>query len=85
MRAASKCRACEAPIRWAVTEATGKRIPLNAEADPEGNIYVDRWMADGTPVVIVVSDLADIPRCEALRYTTHFATCPRADEFRRPR
>jgi hypothetical protein len=31
------CRSCGAPIRWVVTEK-GKRIPLDRDPQPDGNI-----------------------------------------------
>jgi hypothetical protein len=82
MRANTKCRSCLAPMRWAVSEATNKRIPLDPDAVPDGNIYVLRW-EEGTPVVIVAATPADVPGGEALRYKTHFATCPQAQTWRK--
>lgn len=75
------CDYCQRPVRWVLTEAKGKRTPI----DPEpvdvhtGNlIIVDyretrrRGQKVRTPVVAVVGPL-EAP--EQRRYISHFATC----------
>lgn len=64
----SKCRGCGAEIIWAVTE-TGKRIPLDAK--DERRFIVGVGKVDGQVEALL---------CKT--YQTHFATCPRATEFR---
>jgi hypothetical protein len=78
--APAECRSCRARIVWAVTEA-GRRIPLDAEASPTGNLAQVEALADGTPVVAFLDPEA--PEPEAGRYLSHFATCPNAKEWRR--
>jgi len=77
------CRSCEAPIRWAVSDSTGKRIPLNAEPDPAGNLAVR--LVDGR--LRVRSAPAGRTELDAgeKRGMSHFTTCPDADQHRRPR
>jgi len=72
---ADHCRTCNAPILWAVTEK-GKRMPLDAEPTPGGNL-------------IVVDGIARVPRIDDevpfLQYLSHFTTCPQASQHRKPR
>lgn len=82
----SVCRACKAPITWAKTE-TGRAIPLDPELASDGNIAI---IGDGDEPVAVVLDRAVLERLREngerrLFYRSHFASCPHADEFRRPR
>lgn len=76
--APSRCRSCQAPIRWAATE-TGKRMPIDAEPAPDGNITVHRDDT-GTVLATVHPVGADL---EAPRWTSHFATCPAAGQHRK--
>lgn len=75
MTDASHCRSCGAPIEWAIT-VNGRRIPLDLEATPSGNLIV----VDGT---------ARPPRDDEdrpfLMRVSHFATCPTAGVHRRKR
>lgn len=69
----SRCRTCDAPVLW-VSTPTGKAMPLDLEPDPEGRFVVEGGVA--YPVGLF---------SEGPRYTSHFATCPQADEHRKPR
>lgn len=65
----SQCRGCGAEILWAATQ-TGKRIPLDTKSEKR---FVVRSLARGTdPTVVVLADT----------YVSHFATCPKAKDFR---
>lgn len=79
---ASTCRSCGAPIVWAVTEATGARIPIDAEPAPDGNLRVRPGEPPKAAVVGATIDLLD-PEDDGTRYLSHFVTCPNADEHRR--
>jgi hypothetical protein len=70
---------CGAAITWAITPA-GKRIPLDPPAEA-GTLIVDGEERDGTPRVrgATMFDLA------TARRTSHFASCPEADRWRRTR
>lgn len=74
----SVCRSCKAEIVWAVSEKTGKRLPLDPIPVPTGNLQIV-GEAKGTPLVRFDLD-GDGPK-----YLTHFVTCPAADDHRRPR
>lgn len=90
------CRSCNAPIRWAVSEASGKRIPLDPEPSEDGNI-VETGRTHPTGVAMVrylkksqqpaMANLLALatggPELPAPRYVTHFATCPNAEQHRK--
>ena len=84
MRSDGVCRSCGAPVRWVVTDATGKRMPLNPAPTADGNVWVLRY-EDEIPIVAVAATLFDVPTAEAFKYTSHFATCEQADQWRKPR
>jgi hypothetical protein len=77
--APAECRSCHAAIVWAVTEA-GRRMPLDVEPDPAGNLAIVEYLADGTPVVAFDAGARALLD---LRYLSHFATCPQAGDWRR--
>lgn len=72
--AADRCSSCKAPIFWALT-AKGKRMPLDAQPDPQGIV----WLHGG------VAHVGDQPPAMGAtdRYTSHFATCPNAGKWRK--
>lgn len=82
MNASGKCRTCGAPVRWVHVDESKKRMPIDPDASPKGNVYVVRW-DDRTPVVRVVSAENPAPPEAVLLYTSHFATCPNADDWRK--
>jgi hypothetical protein len=79
------CRSCRAPIVWATTEQ-GKAMPIDQGPVDNGNVY---FIEQGpTPKVRVLSDPQptleeDADSADGLRYLSHFATCPQADQWRR--
>lgn len=78
----SACRSCGADIVWAVT-AAGKRMPVDAEPVPEGNVaLVD--LASGEIHATVLGEGEALLAEEPL-HLSHFATCVFADQHRRPR
>jgi hypothetical protein len=83
----SACRSCRAEIWWAETLA-GKRIPVDTEPAPDGNVVLLRGgRGEAPPVVLVMSQAqADtvIPDVGP-RYMSHYATCPQAAEWRKRR
>jgi hypothetical protein len=69
------CRSCGAELFYAVT-AGGKRIPLDAEPHPEGNIAVTR-LKDRTQAQTLSGTELHLARSMGnVLYRTHFATCP---------
>lgn len=73
----SRCRSCDQLIAWCLTPK-GKRMPVDPEPDPDGNVIV--WSALGQQRCRVVKTDEHV---HGMRYTSHFATCPHADEHRR--
>lgn len=65
----SECRGCGAPIIWGVDEK-GQRHPLDAKA----------------PCYLAVQDVRGV-HVKRLReaFVSHFVTCPKRDEFRKPK
>lgn len=78
------CGSCQAPILWAVVEASGRRMPLDPHPVPGGNVEgLERSdPATGAPLVHVLRKV-DIGTPGATRYKSHFATCPNARDHRR--
>lgn len=81
----AKCRGCGASIVWLQT-ANGKMIPC----DPELVTYWERAKAPGkviTPNGEVISCVfeGDPQKATGVGYVSHFATCPKAADFKRVR
>lgn len=79
-----KCSACGAPIVWAST-SNGGRMPVDVGATPDGNVLLlatidHRWVA-----IVVGKAEAKAQAGPRERHTSHFATCPKAAVFRKPR
>jgi hypothetical protein len=73
------CRGCGQPILWVEMADSGRANPLNPEHDPRGNIVLDRA---GKAHYLKRGEAYLVPPIE--RYVSHFATCSRAKEFRKP-
>jgi len=67
------CRSCGAPIRWAITAANGKSIPLDRDPVDGGNVI----LVEGVAYMNANPDLFT-----DARYVSHFATCPEANRWR---
>ena len=81
-----QCSSCHAPIIWAVTEATGRNIPINANPDHvNGNVELMPPPAEGLhmPIARVHAQPPMLP--EYPLHTSHFATCLYADRHRKPK
>ncbi len=68
----ARCRSCGAEVIWATT-ANDKPMPLDATPDPKGLFVVEGGVARRATAE------------DGYRYTSHFATCPQADQHRRAR
>lgn len=75
---------CGRDIIWAINEATGKSMPLDPNPIANGNVEAT-GLTDGTSGNLVVKVLKkdEAGRPGADRYRSHFATCPKAADFRR--
>ena len=70
----ARCRSCGAVMEWAKTQA-GKVMPIDAEPSENGNLVYAQ-------AGVVRFAKPDDP---GPRFTSHFATCPDAKQFRRDR
>lgn len=74
-------RNCTDRIIWAWTRQQ-KKIPVNAQPDPEGNIILS-WGSTGTDVQARVLTKAQMAAAfGATLYTAHWSGCPDAARFR---
>ena len=74
----SRCRSCGAEIKW-IKMRSGKSMPV----DPE--LYTFAKFSE-TPDTFITSSgetVKGIPAIIMKGYIPHWATCPKADEFRR--
>ena len=75
----SACSSCGAPIRWAVSDKTGKRMPLDREPVVTGNVRV----IDERAYVLNQHERNVANDQGVALYVNHFATCPNARKHRR--
>lgn len=68
----ARCRSCGAEILWAVTKA-GKRIPIDPEPEPYGNVQLDESAGEVRATVVAIGDGTHV---------SHFASCPLAYRHR---
>lgn len=84
----SKCRSCGAPVIWIKTKLNKRMIvdaePVWIKKDYHGYPF---FHLDGSQVSgILAGDADDDPDVKFIEaYQSHFATCPDADKFRKPR
>lgn len=64
------CRSCRAPVRWVVT-SKGKKMPIDDEPAPNGNIEIQK----GVAVYVRAEE-------NVARFWSHFATCADATGWR---
>lgn len=76
----ARCRSCNRPVYWAKTRG-GKSMPVDAAPAPDGNIFLSVSKATGALSAIAIGPGTARPPGRN-RYTSHFATCPNADEHR---
>ena len=77
----AKCKSCKAAIEWAITEANGKRIPVDKMPVRDGNLVKTGATIGGLKEVHALMLGEEVPRGTP-RYTAHFATCPNAKQHR---
>lgn len=75
----SSCRTCHAEIEW-VRTPEGRTMPIDPEPAEDGNLA----LIAGDPIIAVpVAANELLVDDDGLRYKSHFATCPQADQHRR--
>lgn len=72
---------CGAAIVWA--KSKGGRMPVDAEPAPGGNVLLREWPGRSEPEAHVVGNPARL--FGKTTYRSHFVSCVRAEEFRRPK
>ena len=77
----TRCRSCNARVTWARHHVTGKVMPIDAEPSLNGNVLLSRDNAGATFKTLTPLELTIFEG--ALLHTSHFATCPEADKWRR--
>ena len=77
------CVSCGRRVYWAMT-VNDQRMPVDAEAVPDGNMVM---AVDGKTGALKVYALADDAVVDPARrrYVSHFATCPHANRWRKGR
>lgn len=78
----ARCGSCGEAIIWATTD-TGRHMPIDAVPVDTGNIAVHRGH-DGELRARVLKHGDTVAEWEK-RGTTHFETCPNADQHRKPK
>lgn len=76
----SKCKSCDKPIVWLKHETTGKNHPVDADPSSMGNLVID--VENGT--YRQAKEGEQFP-AGVWQYMSHFATCPDAAKFRKPK
>lgn len=78
----AECRSCHAWVVWVITPK-GKRMPLDAEPSVDGRFaFTGGTVDDGRgPVPSVVYNKGDTSTRP--HFTSHYATCPEADSWRK--
>lgn len=80
----AECRSCGAPILWGETKA-GKKMPIDAESSPSGTVRYRSGVGGATLEFLTPLEAA-AARLDGIKlHTSHFATCPHADEHRKPK
>lgn len=74
----AECSGCSAPMRWVLTVG-GRRMPLNPEPHPAGNVVL-RDTKHGLRAEVLTG--SQLPAQETA-YRAHFVTCPRSSDYRR--
>lgn len=67
-----------------VKNVAGKRLPIDPEPVPNGNV-VPMWVDGERRVRIATADHPIPDDYTGDRFVSHFATCPQADEWRKPK
>lgn len=80
------CAGCGSPVEWRKNDKTQKSAPVNVEADPNGNVWLEgqeeyHVLTKAERASVVAPGFFDGE--ERPRYTLHFATCETPEAFRK--
>ena len=74
MLANTTCQHCGLPVRWCVNAINGKRLAVDPDPVPDGNMWIDH-IDHGTPVMQAALHHDDVPRKVPFTYVNHALTC----------
>lgn len=73
---------CGRLIIWTVNQASGKRMPVDPNPTIGGNVVLTAGN-DAPHATVLTRDEAERRAAQRIRaYVSHFATCPKAHDFR---
>lgn len=72
----TRCKSCDAPIRWIKMAGSGKAMPLDDAPSPQGTVAVEQGVGH------VLTGLAIVEYAGPL-FLSHFATCPDRTKWRK--
>ena len=78
----TSCRSCDAPILFAFSR-TGRRMPVDVEPSPLGNIALDMRGTVAAADVLTGDSLTRARDQDRKLYLSHFVSCPDADAHRK--
>lgn len=91
----TRCRTCRAPIFWAIAEATGRLMPIDAGpvGAEHGNVILTGRIRKATNTLETFPEAATLGGAGQLAlggpepadgefYVSHYATCPQAGQWR---
>ena len=76
------CSSCGGKIFWAITR-TGKSMPVDAEPSESGPLVLNLRGGEFGKLHVEKFYAPKHGSADRRRYTSHFSTCPNADEHRR--
>lgn len=80
------CKSCRSPILWATVLPSRKAMPVDPDPDPDdGNVLLERSGSRTIATVLGPIEAALARQLDTPLHTSHFATCPNADQHRAPR
>lgn len=81
----SRCRSCDAAILWVTTMPKGKSMPIDAEPSDNGKFIVNFRPAENKLLAVHVNSCDAEAKQGRNRYSSHFETCPNANQHRSAR
>jgi hypothetical protein len=81
---ACRAKGCNTAIIWTRTDK-GRWMPVEAEPSDDGNVVIMWSGSDVRARVLTVVQTRDRQLLQGRLHVSHFAACPEADRFRRPR
>lgn len=77
------CRSCGAPVIWSRNVKSRIRNPIDPEPTENGNVVFGPDEPDGYKQHMVLTKAQLAEPASGPRHTSHFATCPNANQHRK--